>query len=486
MLLLSPRFRRPDSTASDLLSAPFRSLLRPGSRGLANLVGSLGSPVVALVCLPVCCRLWGVPVTAPYVVAGLLAFVLLFPGRWSRTPRQVGIVPLVIGPWLLAAIVLLLLAFTLQVNHLLDPRVIATWMIATPVLQFGALLWIPRLVPVLIRLRRKKHRVAVIGATTTGIAFSRSLAADPMAHAQVVALFDDRSPERLGLSHPDNATALELLAGSTDDALRCVQSGEIDQVYIALPISHPRVMGLLEAFNDSTVSIYCVPDIMAIDLIQPRIDSHVGFPVLGLRESPFLDSDGFIKRIFDLVVASMAIIALAPLLLGVALAVRLTSPGPIIFMQRRCGLDGTEIVVYKFRSMTVTEDGVSTYRQVERGDSRLTSIGAFIRKTSLDELPQLFNVLQGRMSLVGPRPHALKVNEQYRALIRGYMIRHKVRPGITGWAQVHGFRGGDDLESMTHRIEYDLQYLRGNWSLWLDLSILARTARLVLDDSRAF
>ena len=168
-----------------------------------------------------------------------------------------------------------------------------------------------------------------------------------------------------------------------------------------------------------------------------------------------------------------------------ALGVKLSSPGPVIFKQKRYGLDGKEILVYKFRSMTVTEDGVVQFTAVSRNVARVTRFGAFIRATSLDELPQLFNVLEGSMSLVGPRPHAVAVNEQYRRLISGYMVRHKVKPGITGWAQVNGFRGGDDLESMQRRVAADLEYLR-NWSLGLDIAILFRTVALVWADRRAF
>jgi putative colanic acid biosynthesis UDP-glucose lipid carrier transferase len=187
----------------------------------------------------------------------------------------------------------------------------------------------------------------------------------------------------------------------------------------------------------------------------------------------------------DVLISSIAIVLLAPVMLACALAIKLTSPGPVIFKQRRYGLDGGEITVYKFRSMTVTEDGDSSYTQVSRGDARVTPVGAFLRKTSLDEVPQFFNVFQGRMSVVGPRPHAVAVNENYRGAIPSYMIRHMVRPGITGWAQVHGYRGGDDLESMTKRIEHDLYYMR-NWSLWLDLQILVRTILVIFKDPTAY
>ncbi|RZI79975.1 MAG: undecaprenyl-phosphate glucose phosphotransferase, partial [Rubrivivax sp.] len=171
--------------------------------------------------------------------------------------------------------------------------------------------------------------------------------------------------------------------------------------------------------------------------------------------------------------------------LGLAIGVKLSSPGPAIFKQRRNGLDGEEIIVYKFRSMRVMDNG-GVVKQATRGDSRITPFGAFIRRTSLDELPQFINVLQGRMSIVGPRPHAVAHNEEYRRLIKAYMVRHKVKPGITGWAQVNGCRGETEtIEKMQTRVEFDLEYLR-NWSLGLDLQIIVRTVRLMVFDRNAY
>jgi putative colanic acid biosynthesis UDP-glucose lipid carrier transferase len=249
--------------------------------------------------------------------------------------------------------------------------------------------------------------------------------------------------------------------------------------------SHPRILSILNSLQDTTASIYFVPDITMFDLIQARVDEVQGIPVLAVCETPFQGASGTAKRLLDVVVSLSALLMLLPLLLGVAALIRIESAGPIIFRQRRYGLDGQEIIVWKFRSMTVTEDGDQQYRQVVRGDSRVTKVGRIIRATSIDELPQLFNVLQGKMSIVGPRPHAVAVNERYRKLISGYMVRHKVRPGITGWAQVNGYRGGDEIEHMRKRIEYDLEYLR-HWSLGLDLRIMFRTVALVLRDARAF
>jgi putative colanic acid biosynthesis UDP-glucose lipid carrier transferase len=207
-------------------------------------------------------------------------------------------------------------------------------------------------------------------------------------------------------------------------------------------------------------------------------------PVVGVCDTPFSGVNGILKRASDVALSSLILLAAAPLMLALALLVRASSPGPVIFRQRRYGLDGEEIVVYKFRTMTVTEDGDSIV-QCAPGDRRLTRIGALMRRASLDELPQFLNVLQGRMSIVGPRPHAVSHNEMYRKLIKGYMQRHKVKPGLTGWAQVNGLRGETDtLDKMKARIDHDLDYLR-NWSLRLDLFILAKTVWVVLKGQNA-
>jgi putative colanic acid biosynthesis UDP-glucose lipid carrier transferase len=228
-----------------------------------------------------------------------------------------------------------------------------------------------------------------------------------------------------------------------------------------------------------------VPDIFVTDLIQGRLDKVGGMPVVAVCETPFTGVNNVVKCISDYVLATLILLLLAPLLLAVAVGVKLSSPGPVIFKQRRYGLDGREILVYKFRSMTTLDDG-DQIRQATRGDSRVTIFGAFLRRTSMDELPQFLNVLQGRMSIVGPRPHAVAHNETYRKLIKGYMIRHKVKPGITGWAQVNGYRGETEtVDKMQKRIEYDLDYLR-NWSLSLDLWIIVKTVLVVLRDRHAY
>ena len=202
------------------------------------------------------------------------------------------------------------------------------------------------------------------------------------------------------------------------------------------------------------------------------MSSLVSIPAPSLHETPFYGVDGWVKRLEDLLMASL-ILLLIPMLI-IAAAVKLTSPGPVLFKQRRYGLNGSVVEVWKFRSMTVTEDGDRVI-QAQKNDARITPLGAFLRRTSLDELPQFFNVLQGTMSVVGPRPHAVAHNEQYRGLIRGYMLRHKVKPGITGWAQISGWRGETEtLDKMAMRVKHDLDYVK-NWSLWLDLKIIFLT-----------
>jgi putative colanic acid biosynthesis UDP-glucose lipid carrier transferase len=294
-----------------------------------------------------------------------------------------------------------------------------------------------------------------------------------------VGFVDDRARERLGAAE-DRA-----LLGSLEELPEIVKRHRIDLVYLALPMaSQPRIRSLLEALHDTTASVYFVPDMFVTELIQGRIDSVSGMPVVGVCDTPFRGVDGLVKRSSDIVLSLLILISVSPLLLLLALAVRLTSAGPVIFRQRRYGMDGEEIVVYKFRTMRVMEDG-DEIRQCAVGDPRVTPLGAFMRRTSLDELPQFVNVLQGRMSIVGPRPHAVAHNEIYRKLIKGYMLRHKVKPGVTGWAQVNGCRGETDtLDKMRARVAYDLDYLR-NWSLSLDLYIVARTVWVVLRGENA-
>ncbi len=323
------------------------------------------------------------------------------------------------------------------------------------------------------------RRALVIGAGELGKRLHEELSRDTSLRIRCLGFFDDRSPERLG------DPSLQVLDRISEVA-SFVRANAVNTVFITVPVSsRARFQAVLKDLRDTTASIYFVPDLRAFMMVRANAVNFKGLHLIGVCESPFLGINGIVKRLTDLVLASVAFLALSALMALIACGIRLSSPGPIIFRQRRYGLDGRQILVYKFRSMHVMEEGDAVV-QAAPGDSRCFAFGRFLRKSSLDELPQLFNVLLGSMSLVGPRPHAVMHNELYRNRIPGYMVRHKVRPGITGWAQVHGFRGETDTDDkMKRRIDLDLDYLR-NWSLMLDFVILARTLPLVFRDPRAY
>jgi putative colanic acid biosysnthesis UDP-glucose lipid carrier transferase len=357
--------------------------------------------------------------------------------------------------------------------------VVAVWFMLTPgVLWSGAIGMRQLLLYVGIK-HMQPRRAVIVGVNKQGLELSKMIQEQPLLRIQLLGFFEDRRASRLPEQPP-------LLLGRMGDVAEFVRTHGVNIVYITLPISpRPGLLKLLHALGDTVASVYFVPDLHSLNNVQARVDVVHGIPMIAVYESPFYGVRSLAKRVSDILLSGVVLICLSPVLIAVAVGVKRSSEGPIIFKQRRYGLDGREIMVYKFRSMTVTEDGADCYTQVTRGDSRVTPFGALIRRTSLDELPQLLNVLEGSMSVVGPRPHAIAVNEHYRGLIPSYMFRHKVKPGITGWAQVNGFRGGDDLRTMTKRIEFDLDYLK-NWSIWFDVRIILRTVLVIWSDRDAY
>lgn len=324
-----------------------------------------------------------------------------------------------------------------------------------------------------------RQRHIVVGATEVGIELQRRLKTNA-ASGEFLGYFDYREPGRL----PPAARAQ--WAGMCNELLEFVKLHRVDLIYITLPIApSPRLSNLVKELRDTTASVFLVPNLLALNPVQPSCSTIQGIPVLSVCDTPFNGTAALSKRIMDVALSLLLLLLASPLLLAIAVRLKCSSPGPVFFKQRRYGLNSEEIYVYKFRTMTVSEDG-AVVKQATQNDCRVTPFGRILRRSSLDELPQLWNVLQGNMSLVGPRPHAVVHNEQYRKLIDGYMIRHKVRPGITGLAQVNGFRGETDtLEKMSRRVEYDIEYLN-HWSLGLDLKILMRTVSLVIRDRFAY
>lgn len=454
--------------------------------GAVFLVKALFYPVTTVAFFALCLWVGG----RPYSGAHFLIAVLTFAGAAeflgdSRVDhdepsrREFRWLVDIVVRWvaICACVALLLYLSGLQVA--LTDSALIVWFLFTPVVLWSGAIRVRQLL-LYVGLKRKRPRTAVIvGVNEQGLLLSKMIEEQPLLGITLLGFFEDRRANRLP------RRAMRLLGRMGDVAAFVSQHG-VNVVYITLPISpRPGLSKLLRALRDTVASVYFVPDLHALNNIQARVDVVHGIPMFAVYASPFFGVRPLAKRASDIILSGLAVICLSPLLIAVAVGVKLTSEGPVIFRQRRYGLDGREIMVYKFRSMTVTEDGASNYTQVTRSDSRVTPFGSFIRRTSLDELPQLLNVLEGTMSLVGPRPHAIAVNEHYRSLIPSYMLRHKVKPGITGWAQVNGFRGGDDLRAMTKRIEFDLDYLK-NWSIWFDLRIIARTCSVIWSDRDAY
>jgi putative colanic acid biosynthesis UDP-glucose lipid carrier transferase len=377
----------------------------------------------------------------------------------------------VCGAWALTASALLAVGFFLKESEEFSRVVVTSWFVLAPVL-IGTVRGMARALLHALRKRGKNQRVvAIVGVTDIGMHLARRIQSTPHLGMRLVGFFDDRTPERL----PDLPTDVGRLVGNFEDVVAQAKRGEIECVYVALPMrAEARVTELLEGLADTTASVYYVPDFYVFDLLHGRWTLLGDVPLISIFETPFYGVDGVVKRAEDIVLGTLAIVVASPVMIATAIAIKLTSKGPVFFKQRRYGLNGEVIEVLKFRSMRVQEDG-PVVKQATKNDDRITPVGRFIRRTSIDELPQLFHVIGGSMSLVGPRPHAVAHNEEYRKRIKRYMLRHKVKPGLTGWAQVNGWRGETDtLEKMEKRIEHDLEYIR-RWGLLFDLWIVFLT-----------
>jgi len=366
---------------------------------------------------------------------------------------------------------LLFAAFLAKQSDTYSRIVVSLWFVLSP---FLISVWRTATVVTLRELRSRGYNArgaAIVGMTELGAQLAREMNEVPTLGLRVHGFYDDREEERC---HPI-PEALGTRAGNLEDLVMAAKSGEIGLIYIALPLrAEPRINELLRQLSDTTASVYLAADFYVFDLLHARWNTLGAVPTMSLYETPFYGVDGWLKRVEDIVLGTLILLIIAIPMVVIGILVRVTSPGPVLFRQRRYGLNGEVIDVLKFRTMNVLEDG-DVIKQATSNDPRITKFGAFLRRTNLDELPQFFNVLEGSMSIVGPRPHAVAHNELYRKQIRGYMLRHKVKPGITGWAQVNGWRGQTDtLDKMERRVEHDLDYIR-NWSLLWDLQIIFLT-----------
>jgi putative colanic acid biosynthesis UDP-glucose lipid carrier transferase len=281
----------------------------------------------------------------------------------------------------------------------------------------------------------------------------------------------------------DDAEMPVPVLGNRTDIIDVIRTNNVRTVYIAVSLKNSHIVEeMYLVLANENVDIHWVPNIYSLDLINHSVKEMAGLPLLTLSESPLIGNHMLFKAIEDRLIALITLILLSPLMLIVALLIKLDSPGPVFFRQGRTGWNGKEFYIWKFRSMKLHQEQGGEVKQATKDDDRITGIGRFIRKTSIDELPQLFNVLSGKMSMVGPRPHAVEHNIAYDKRICAYMTRHRIKPGITGLAQIHGYRGETDtLDKMQKRVEYDMQYIN-NWSFWLDIEILLKTIPALLRD----
>ena len=420
---------------------------------------------------------WSRPYQSLAVLAGVLAFVLLRrfdPTANWRFGRPGSIANRFLVAWGMLVGGLALAGFGLQYAEFYSRLLLGTWVVVTPFFIATVHLLIRVLMRRYAPESRLKRRAVLVFASESARLLERGLR--KIDDFELLGYFDDRDAGRT-----DGGVGDLPLLGKARDVAEYTQKNNVDVVFVVLPDNATkRVVGVLETLGDTTASVYYVPDFIAFQVFNAQFVEVAGFPVLQVAESPFFGADGLLKAIFDRAFAAVALVLLLPVFALVAVLIKRDSPGPVFFKQARYGLNGKRFFVYKFRSMTVGDDQVRQSRQATKDDDRITRIGRFIRKTSIDELPQFWNVMRGEMSVVGPRPHSISHNEQYRKEVRRYMVRHKVKPGVTGWAQVNGLRGETaQVERMVERIEYDLDYIR-NWSPWLDIKIIVLTVWTVL------
>ena len=449
-----------------------------------------GVVVLLLLC---CTTFFGLPFDSSYIILAVTAFfftLIIFQETGLYRPwRGVGFLRLVrrlCSAWIIVVGLLVGLGFLTKTSTLFSRKAVGSWMVLVPAVQLGLrmLVYLG-----LKRLRAKGSNlrtVVIAGAGALGQRLARNIISSPWLGLRLIGFFDDFYPDPTVKLEPGGDGYLNL--GNLDALVDYVKEHDIDMVYLALPMrAEERLRQVVEGLQDTTVSVYFAPDIFIFSLLGACVTDLQGVPLVSLWESPFYGVNSWVKRTEDLFLASLFLLVSAPLMLFIALGIKFSSPGPVFFKQWRYGLDGKKILIYKFRTMQVCEDGSENFLLADRNDPRVTRFGAFLRRASLDELPQLFNVLQGSMSIIGPRPHHEGHHESFRQHVPLYMLRHKIKPGLTGWAQVNGFRGGgmNDLKKMEGRVTYDLEYFT-NWSLWLDIKILFKTVLIIFRDPHAY
>lgn len=446
--------------------------------------GIIGSTLVALVSV---LKLEWLPSYSWMLLSAIVLFSFLTESSRSyKSWRDISIsdeVMAVGSNWVVVVVVFVVIQFIFDPVDLYNREVVLYWFVLTPIELIS---W-HSIMRMALRFFRDTgvtaQTVAIYGATELGVGLEKRIQSMPWAGYRFVGFFDDRKTNGTRRYISDQ----NLIKGGSQALIAQARAGTIDTIFITLPLAaENRIKALLNDLSDTTVSAYMMLDLFSFDLLNASWLDVQGMPAVSIFESPHTGLDNISKRCLDLVFSILILTVISLPMLCIALAIKLTSKGPVIFRQLRYGIGGESIHVWKFRTMTSMDAGDTEVKQACRSDSRITKLGQFLRKTSLDELPQFFNVIAGTMSIVGPRPHAVTHNEFYRTAIHGYMLRHKVKPGITGLAQVKGYRGETDtLEKMEGRIKYDLDYIR-SWSLWLDVKLIVMTIFVGFTNKNAY
>jgi putative colanic acid biosynthesis UDP-glucose lipid carrier transferase len=399
------------------------------------------------------------------ILSGLIIASIVIPATGALRPAfklsPARVARRLLAGWSLVVTALVSMAAMLKVTADYSRIWFGYWVLfsaaALVVGPFARHIWTTR-----VRAHRSANRLVLVGTGQPLDTVLDRLNSTAGSEYELVAVFadDDGVPGALSIGE------LELFVAEND----------VDDVWIAIPLKRSELLDeVLTCLRHQVVDIHVIPDFEHYRLLNQDISEWAGLPFINLSSTPMHSAEMMLKTLMDRLGSLLGICFLSPLLLVIALGVKTSGPGPVFFRQKRHGFGGEIIEVLKFRTMHLHSEQEGIVKQAEPGDERITRIGSWLRRTSLDELPQLFNVLFGQMSLVGPRPHPLELNDLFRSKIPHYMLRHKVRPGMTGWSQVHGLRGLTETdEKMAMRIEYDLWYIQ-NWSIWLDITILART-----------
>ena len=417
--------------------------------------------------------------SAEYVIVVALAMLIFICAAaligvdrfWQSKPTHQLALQILLS-WFSAVLVLLFLAYLTKVTATYSRVVLTAWFVCVPV---SLVLWRVSVRQLLYRFYTQNYcnsQVAIVGDGEIANIAANTILHNPHYGMTLAGCYDSGVTDRAMIRDRQVNDAV----GDIEQLMTDISNGKVNLIYIALPFENQKtIRNIIKRLTNAPapVSVYVIPDVFTANVLSGDRSILGGLPVFSVYDTPFRGANKWIKRVEDVVLSLVIIVISAIPMLLIVFVIRISSPGPVLFKQMRCGLDGKRIEVWKFRTMVFNtkDSGV----QARKKDPRITKVGTFLRKTSLDELPQFFNVLQGKMSIVGPRPHTVNHTEQYRRLIDGYMLRHKIKPGITGWAQVNGWRGRTEtLEKMEKRVECDLWYIQ-NWSLWLDLKLIAKT-----------